>query len=272
MRLRRDVLHDDDALVTLGMMIRGPELCTDEIVRGDLCLMRELGLRGSLHAGCGQASCDNGVRRLYELGLMDDDLSYVHACTCSDAELHMIADTGGTISVAATVEAGMPGIGEPVAARALRAGLRPGLSADVEVAAAGDLFGVMRSAHAATRRQAIDSTEAPDITSRDWLAFATIDGARACGLAHRIGSLAPGKAADLIWMRASDINLHPCNGYANAVVAAAHPCNVEAVMVAGRFAKRDYHLVQELSALRTAIEASRNRLLDTTPVSASFGM
>lgn len=271
-RVRRELLSSDDALVTLGMMVRGAELCTPEVVRGDIALMRELGLRGCIHVGCGEASRNRGVLQLHRLGLMGSDLCYIHACTCSDDELTMIRDSGGTVSVAATIDANMPGLGWPATRRALRHGIKPSLSVDVEVTAAGDMFSAMRAAYTAQQLEIVrDASEAEAggcFTPRELLSFATLEGARACGLDHRVGSLTPGKQADLIFVRASDLNLAPAFDSAAALVAAAHPGNVDTVMVAGRFMKRHGKMI-DLDAQRLVRLAaqSRDRLMGASAAS-----
>ncbi|MDX6238132.1 MAG: 5-methylthioadenosine/S-adenosylhomocysteine deaminase [Kribbellaceae bacterium] len=82
----------------------------------------------------------------------------------------------------------MAGLGRPAIGRLVTAGVLPSLSVDSETAAAADMFTQLRMARAAD----------PAITARDTLAMAITHGARAVGLDHRIGSLTPGKQADLI--------------------------------------------------------------------------
>ena len=77
------------------------------------------------------------------------------------------------------------------------------------------------------------------ISSQRVLEMATIDGARALGLADHIGSLTPGKRADLILVRTTDVNMLPFTIPTNMIVQAAQPSNIEAVIVDGRFLKRD---------------------------------
>jgi cytosine/adenosine deaminase-related metal-dependent hydrolase len=99
---------------------------------------------------------------------------------------------------------------------------------------------------------------------RDVLEFATLAGARAAGLDGRTGSLSPGKQADLILIRATDINLAPVTDPAAAVVLAAHPGNVDTVLVAGRALKRGGRLLAaDLPGVLAQAEASRRRVLAT---------
>ena len=81
------------------------------------------------------------------------------------------------------------------------------------------------------------------LTAAEVLAMATIEGARAVGLDDRIGSLEPGKQADVLVLRADALNLAPVSDPVAATVLAAGVHNVDAVMVGGRWVKRDGRLV-----------------------------
>jgi 5-methylthioadenosine/S-adenosylhomocysteine deaminase len=98
--------------------------------------------------------------------------------------------------------------------------------------------------------------------------FATIDGASACGLDDRTGSLTPGKQADLVVL-APGIETTPLNNPLGALVYAAHPGLVDTVMVAGRDRKRDGVLVDvDIAALTREAERTRDHLLATFPEAA----
>jgi len=89
------------------------------------------------------------------------------------------------------------------------------------------------------------------LTLRDVLEFGTLAGAHATGMAHKIGSLSPGKQADLLLVRATDLNLAPVCDPVGAVVLAAHAGNIDSVFVAGRAVKRHGRLLgHDLDALR----------------------
>lgn len=99
------------------------------------------------------------------------------------------------------------------------------------------------------------------LRSRDLLEFATVDGAQACGLGARTGSIRPGKDADVILLRADDLTVFPVTDPAATIVSAGHPGLVDTVLVAGCVVKRDGALVDvDLPALRTRLVESRNRI------------
>ncbi|MGY4708454.1 amidohydrolase family protein [Mycolicibacterium sp. CBM1] len=234
-RLRTDVLADDTALVTLNAMLRGPDMSTPEVTAHDLALARALGVRSSMHVGWRPG----GIAHLRDAGLLDNDLLFVHCCASSDDELQMAADAGAATSVASTVEITMPGLGPPATDRIIATGSRPSLSSDTEVCVAGDMFAAMRAAHAASALHATihpgDEWALPSAT--DLLAFATRDGAVAAGLSDRIGTITPGKQADLIMIDLTAPHLAPATEPVQAIVAAATAADVTLVMVAGRVLK-----------------------------------
>jgi 5-methylthioadenosine/S-adenosylhomocysteine deaminase len=238
--------------VTMALGLRGPELTDMDTVAAELTLAADLGLRTSVHIETG------GRRRpiadLHEHGLLSSTTTFVHANGVGDDELHMLADAGSSVSISPDVELKM-GIGWPMTGRLLAAGLRPSLSTDDAPSAGGDMFATMRSAHVAQR--GLDGS----LNARDVLEFATIDGAPACGLADRTGSLSPGKDADVILLSADDPTVFPFNNPAGTIVAAGHPGLVDTVLVAGRVVKRGGRLLDvELPTLRSRLVESRDRI------------
>ena len=178
----------------------------------------------------------------------------------------MLADSGGSASVSAYIELAMPGIGAPATARLVAAGIRPSLSIDAEPSAPGDMFSVMRSALIAETAAQVFTGASPAValTERDVLAFATIEGARASGLDHEIGSLTPGKAADIVVLDLRQPGTASAIDPVAAVVNHGHPGAVVDVLVAGRYVKRDGRMVDQALVDRAvaAAERSRDRLLE----------
>ncbi len=73
---------------------------------------------------------------------------------------------------------------------------------------------------------------------REVLEYATVEGARANGLEAKVGTLTPGKQADLILLRTDRMNVTPLNDPATAVVTGMDTGNVDTVLIAGRVMKR----------------------------------
>jgi len=76
------------------------------------------------------------------------------------------------------------------------------------------------------------------VTTREALSWVTIEGARMLNQADRIGSLATGKQADLVMIRATDLNMQPVHDLVNSVVMQTSLANIDSVMVAGQWKKR----------------------------------
>ena len=237
-----------DQLLTLALAPRGPEFTTFEVSKHDWDLARELGVRISVHVGVGEAGKHGRLGEMGNAGLLGPDTTYIHCCTLSDEELQMIADTGGTVSLASPIELQM-GHGTPPVQRCLDRGLKPSLSVDVETTMCGDLFAQMRSVLTLQRGQINDrrlrgETNLPNIlTSRDVMEFATIEGAKANGLDSKVGTLTPGKEADVIMLRTDRINVLPINDPIGVVVRGMDSSNVDSVWIAGKPKKRHGHLV-----------------------------
>lgn len=268
-RLRTQYFSSDDQLLTLAMAARGPEMATRDVWMADLRLARELGLRSSIHMG---AYARNGsvraIAQMQEAGVLGEDLTFVHCCHCGTDEIAMMADAGVSASLGVHCELNAQGIGDIPFDRLLAAGIRPSLSGDTETKCAGDMFTQMRHAFAYYRswmgggHSHVKSAPAT-LSMRDVLEFATLAGARATGLAHKVGSLTPGKQADIVMLRTQDLNLTPVSDAVGAVVLAAHPGNVDTVFVAGKAVKRGGAMVNlDIDRLRSQAMASQAYVLE----------
>lgn len=277
-RVRDLYFSSDDQLVTMAMALRGPQFTTKDVTRDDYRLARDLDLRITVHVGDGEWGRSRPIEWLRDNELLGDDVTYVHCNTLADDELAMIADSGGTASVAAPLELSM-GHGYPATGRLLAVGIRPSLSVDVCTMVGGDMFSVMRATitHERARRHAAAVADGAVMevlapSTRDVLEFATVEGARASGLGERVGTLTPGKQADIVLVDTDDPGMFPVNNPVGSLVYAAHPGVVDTVMVAGNVLKRHGHLVgQDLATLRRRAEASRDGLfarVRTDPVVA----
>ena len=214
----------------------------------------------------------SGARRvqyvqLASRGLLGDDITYVHCNTLTDEDFRLIGDSGATASISPEVELQM-GHGFLATLKLIDVGVRPSLSIDIVTSIAGDMFGAMRMLLAGTRAVVNDAAlrqrrivDPLPLMSRDVLEFATIQGARACGLEARTGSLTPGKEADIVLLDTDSLNLMPMNNPHGVVVECAHAGNVDTVMVAGRIVKRDKRLLGvDLQRMRARVDAARDAL------------
>jgi len=270
-RVRETYFSSDDGLLTMGLATRGPGFCVEDVVRAEWGLARDLGIPITVHVAMGRVAGRFGmIKQLNDYGLLGPDTTYIHCCYFSEEEWQLVADSGGTISIAPQVEVQM-GHGWPPVMKAIEYGLPPSLSIDVVTTAPGDMFTEMRSAFG-TERARVNAecwqadTPVPDtmLTARQMLEMATINGATVAGLGDRTGSLRPGKRADIVLIDARALNVAPVIDPVAAVTLCADVSNVETVMVDGQFRKRDGKLLGDVDRARTLVEASRDYLLAET--------
>ncbi|MEU0545085.1 amidohydrolase family protein [Nocardia sp. NPDC005978] len=237
-------------LVTMAMAPYGPEIVDETTALAEWRIARELDLPVTVHAGgYGPDSAAKGLDFLRRNGLLGPSTNYAHGNSYSDDQLKLIADSGGTLSVSPLVEAAL-GFGAPITARAVAAGVPTGLGADTVVSGPGDMFSLMRSAYGFARLES-------GFTTRDALRAATVDGAKAAGVADA-GTLTPGSHADIVLLR----NDFPGHDPVATVVLTMDTRAVDTVLVGGRVVKRGGHLVvANPAAVRAELAESAARLV-----------
>ena len=253
--MRETHIPGDDGLITMALATRGPGFTQDQVVQSEWGLARELGIPITVHVGMGRTGrpVRHGRAARPARACSVPDTTYVHCCYFSDHEWQRVADTGGTISIAAQVETQM-GHGWPPVNKARKFGLRPSLSIDVVTTVPGDMFTQIRAAFGAERARVnavcwdLD-IPIPDtmLTAKDMLEMATLDGAHVAGVEDRTGSLTPGKQADVVVIDATAVNVAPVHDPVAAVTLSADVSNVEHVLVAGEFRKRDFRLLGDVA-------------------------
>jgi len=260
-RAATEYFSTKDQKLTLALAAPGPEFTDFEVTRDHWKLAREADARITTHVGVGSYGQDAKVQEFGEAGLLGPDTTYIHCTTLNDTEIQMIVDTGGTVSLASPVEM-MMGHGMPPIQKFLDRGLRPSLSVDVETNVPADMFNQMRSVLSLQRAMATEQGKTP-VSTREVLAYATIEGARANGLDAKVGTLTPGKQADLILLRTDRFNVTPLNDPATAVVSGMDTGNVDTVMIGGRLMKRDGELLHvDWPAVRRMAADSRDHVIE----------
>ena len=114
------------------------------------------------------------------------------------------------------------------------------------------MFGIMKLIQNVENGRSEDEFK---LGARRVLELGTIEGACAMGIADKVGSLVPGKRADLIMVSTRGVNLGVFGDPAHMLVTAAQPANVDTVMIDGRILKQDGKLVA-MNAVRIAEEAN----------------
>jgi 5-methylthioadenosine/S-adenosylhomocysteine deaminase len=225
---------------------------------------RELGLRIHVHLEPGGRGSIAALA-----GSLGADVTIVHVAGLGEADLDAIATSEASVSLAPAGEmAG--GSGPPPIQALVDRGIRPGLGAGDERVAPGDMFAQVRATislqHAVVfDRKLVGKAHLPRLmTTRDAIRHATVDGARAAGLAGVAGSLEPGMRADLIVLRTDRPNVFPVNDPIGAVVWGMDTSNLDRVYVDGRLLMRAGALEADVPAVRRLAETSRARVLGGT--------
>jgi 5-methylthioadenosine/S-adenosylhomocysteine deaminase len=262
-RIKKQHFSSDDQLTT---MIMGGEIYLPGFEKA-WAIGRELNLQIAAHivGTLGMVPIFDALAAGNQFG---PDNLFIHMTGMSDMSWQKVKDAGGQVSLAVPIEMIMRH-GMPPILKTLAVGIEPSLSVDVECTLTADMFTQMRTAMALQRafvnQMAIEQNNPPDLpellTTRDVLRFATVQGAKGLRLDHKIGTLTPGKEADIILLDAEAINVAPLNVVPGAVVSLMERSNVATVIVAGKVRKWKGRLLDvDLRRLRRDLEASRDYL------------
>ena len=259
-RLRAQYFNSDDQLLTLGFgggnaPVAGPDTETG------WALARSFGAWIVNH---NVGSPQTVIANQNDLG---PDVEFIHCTRWTEEAWRIFADKGGKVSLAVPIEMqmrhGMPPIQE-----ALDHGILPSLSGDVDTNMTADMFTLMRSAftlqRALVNERSLNGEQnvQQPMTTRQAIEMATIGGAITAGLDRKVGSLTPGKDADIVLLAANRINTFPLNNVPGAVVTLMDTSNVDTVIIAGEVRKLRGKLLRvNIRRLQREIENSRDRVL-----------
>jgi cytosine/adenosine deaminase-related metal-dependent hydrolase len=255
--------------LSLGLAILGPHYSTMEVALQDFRLAKEFGLVASMHQGGGEARTPLGWDVLESEGLVGDFVNIVHGNDLSDERLERFVKLGVTFSSTPENEMAQ-GHGHPITGRLRALGAAPSLGVDLESMLSGDMFTVARIAlshqraldNAAYRAKHGTIPPTVSVATREALGWITTEGARALKMQDRIGSLTPGKQADLVLLRIDDLNMTPVHDPVSTVVMQAGLANVDSVMIAGEWQKRNGNLLYgDIDRVRQKLEKSGRRIL-----------
>lgn len=256
----------DNPLLTLGMAVQGPQYSSPETAVADFRAGVERGVVVSMHQSGGEPA--PGWDAVRAAGLFGPLTNVVHGAGLPEEWIKALVEAGVTFTTTPENELGQ-GHGTPVTGSLLRLGSAPSLGTDVDTVVPGTLFTAARVAlahqraldHAELRRTTGGYADAPSVTGKQALAWATVEGARALGLGARVGRIAAGMQADLVAVDTRALNLWPAHDPV-ATVLHADIANVEAVMVGGVWRKRDHTLLASgLDGVREELRESGERLL-----------
>jgi cytosine/adenosine deaminase-related metal-dependent hydrolase len=234
-----------EGLVHLGVNLRGPDLGEGWVFEQEMAEARSRGLPVAIHTVQGATTAVDAVA-LEQAGYLGSDFLIAHFLAATDADREAMARTGTPLSYSVHSELRLGEAGDARAAllRALAAGVTVSFSIDATSICPVDLFSQMNVAwNMGIPWQGSDTEGLGGVTFRRSLEMATINGAVALGLGDITGSLMPGKRADVILLRADDLNSAPRGDVESTVVRSMTPRNVDTVFVDGRLLKRDGRLV-----------------------------
>jgi 5-methylthioadenosine/S-adenosylhomocysteine deaminase len=246
--------YREDPLITTALAPVEPASLSDETLERVRRLADELELPICMHVNESRGSAPS-LERLEQLGLLSPLLVAVHMVKLDSADVDRVAAAGASV------------VHCPQSNLKLGSGLCPvplfkDRAVNVALGSGGvsnnDLLAELRSA--ALIASSMFPTASP-VDAHEWLQTATLNGARALGLAESIGSLVPGKWADVCCIDLGHPNTQPTYDPASQIVFAASREQVSDVWVAGRMLVRDRELTHlDTSAVLNRAELWRARI------------
>jgi 5-methylthioadenosine/S-adenosylhomocysteine deaminase len=242
LRLRDEEFSEPGGRLHLGIAARGHEFSREHIWREEFAWAREHGLPITAHSMMTEHDLEDGrAVELYErAGVLGPDLLLVHCIRVDAEEIAHLARTRTpvSISILSNLRCGM---GLPPVLAMMRGGVPVALSLDTMAAAdCADMFNAMRITMGIERAKADDGSV---YQPREALAQATTAAAHVLGLGDVTGALRPGLKADVVLLRATDLNMAPLNVLDGQVVLSAQPHNVDTVIIDGVMRKQAGELV-----------------------------
>jgi 5-methylthioadenosine/S-adenosylhomocysteine deaminase len=227
-----------DGMLTLGIASRGPENNSIDICREEWKFARERKIAITTHMGTDaeRVKKRQGIQTLAKAGLLGPDVLLIHVTNNSPEDLKLLAETKTPVSLSPYTEL-RTGFGITPVGDFLKAGVPISLSVDTTILSGNaDMPAIMKAIENIEDGRKVSEYA---ISSQRVLEMATIDGARALGIADRVGSLTPGKRADFLLVRTTDVNMIPFTSATRMLVQSAQPANIASVVVDGRFLKQD---------------------------------
>ncbi|MGZ5570212.1 MAG: TRZ/ATZ family hydrolase [Usitatibacter sp.] len=230
--------YQGEPLLSFSLAPHAPYTVADETLKRIAVLAEELDVPIHTHvhetlAEIGQGIAQHGVRpleRLRRLGIVGPRLIAVHCVHLEEAELDLMAREGVSVAHCPSSNLKLASGIAPVAAMRAR-GIRVGVGTDG--AASNNRLDAMTEMRTAALLAKAASGDASAVSAADALQMATLDGARALGLEGEIGTIEPGKSADLAAVELSSLETLPCYDPVSHLVYAAGREHVTHVWVAG---------------------------------------
>lgn len=229
----------------LGISMRGVRLADDAIVTAEYRFAREMGLPTILHTGATKRR-GQSVARIAQLGHIDATTILAHWIFQKEADLEALLKSGASVSFSPTSDLRTPYDNSFQESLLMLRERKVNLCMSIDAAMLGgvSMFEQMATAwYMGVPHYDTFTEKMPLVDFTYVLEMATINGARALGWADRVGSIRPGKRADLVLVRATDLNMAPLGEAHSAIARVATVANVDTVICDGRILKRGGRLV-----------------------------
>jgi 5-methylthioadenosine/S-adenosylhomocysteine deaminase len=252
--------------VSLGMALRGDQGSSRAVFRVELDVAKELGLPKVMHIGQSKRFRVN-VAELVRLGFIDQDTLLVHGLAMTAEDRAAMSALGLSLSYSPQSEQRLQADGDFRTQLLLAMASRINLCLSIDATSLGSvsMFDAMHTLwNLGIPWNGTETEKLPRPDFNQCLEMATLNGARALGLASVAGSLSPGKRADIVLIRTTDLNMSPLGEVRTALVRSATPANVDSVIVDGKFLKRHGKLLgtdmpQLIAEANDSLEAIRRR-------------
>ena len=266
-RIAKTHFSTSDSLLTLGAALTEVGMVPLSATGREIVTAREHGALQVAHTGC-VWGMPSAIREMAAAGWLGPDQVHVHCNTLDDEEWQLLVEAGAKVSISVETELNM-GMGRPVFAACERHGLAPTLSCDIVSLNSGDLFSQLRQGlgfkrWADTERMNLagGNPERVSTTALDALRWSTVNAAEAMGLADRVGSLTPGKQADVILVGGPGTGQHPHIDAAGTLLFQTNAADVRTVLVGGQVLKRDGVMTKaDLATLLSQADDSADAVL-----------
>ncbi|OOG25958.1 N-ethylammeline chlorohydrolase [Thioalkalivibrio denitrificans] len=260
--------HKDEALLSFCFAPHAPYTVADEALKRIRTLANELDLPVHMHVHetaheVEEATARFGMRpleRLAQMGLVGPNLLAVHMTQLNDAEIRHLAEAGAHVVHCPESNLKLASGFCPVQ-KLLDAGVNVCLGTDGAASNNDlDLLGEMRTAALLAKGVSGNAAALPAATA---LRMATLNGARALGLGDEIGSLVPGKAADMVAVDLAGLESRPVYHPLSHLVYATSRHQVTDVWVAGKPLLRNGRLTTlDTDAIGAKAEVWQQRLME----------
>lgn len=254
-------------LLTFGVALNEPPMQPKEKNISELVIARKLGARlATVHSSVVSHGGPKAevVQQFSDAKLMGPDIVFSHGAWMTDSELAAVRSSKCGIVSTPDTELQM-GMGTPIAWKAADLGCRTCLGLDIMSNHGNDFMAQMRLALQTQRAREHDQTVQRDVRRKaaDVLRMATLGGAEVMQMESLIGSIVPGKKADLVIFRCDDIDTVPVVDPVGTVVFHAAPGNIDTVIVDGKIVKQNGQLVGvDWHSLHDQIVSRSQRLRD----------